>query len=103
MGMWGSRQTARIYNRIQVGRLGQTVIVVTGDSQEASGPPYPQSTERQRIGNQIDATMIFSQSHFVNVYPRSLGVVEEKTNRRFTWPPFSGVAENRSCKDNDFP
>jgi hypothetical protein len=28
---------------------------------------YPQPTEWQRIGNQIDATLIFAGAHFVNV------------------------------------
>src|SRR5436309_2099136 len=31
----------------------------------------PQPTEWQRIGNQIDAAMIFAGAHFVNVHPSS--------------------------------
>jgi hypothetical protein len=34
----------------------------------ASGSPYPEPTERQRIGNQINATMIFARTNFVNVH-----------------------------------
>jgi hypothetical protein len=32
------------------------------------GSPLPQPAERQRIGNQIDAAMIFARADFVNRY-----------------------------------
>ena len=31
------------------------------------GPAIPQATERQGVGNQIDAAMIFTRADFVNV------------------------------------
>jgi len=33
----------------------------------ASGSPYPQLTEWQRIGDQIDAAFVFAGADFVNV------------------------------------
>ena len=36
------------------------------DCVELSGKPQP--TERQRIGNQIDAALVFTRSEFANVH-----------------------------------
>ena len=50
-------------------RESRTMVLSHGavlDCVELSGKPQP--TERQRIGNQIDAAFIFARADFVNVH-----------------------------------
>jgi hypothetical protein len=57
-------------------------------------PGIPQATEWQRIGNQIDATMIFARADFVNVHHATVG------RSHFNRKPISAVS-TRPANEND--